>query len=399
MASDSTPADRATVKITLAEGLKSVGRDEWDAVANPADRPFDPFLGWDYLEALENSGAVSAREGWAPHHLLARDGTGALAGAMPLYLKGHSYGEYVFDHAWAEAFGRAGGRYYPKLLSAVPFTPVTGRRRLTRPGPDRAGTERALLNSAISLAADNRISGLHINFPEATEWQALGEAGMLLRQDNQYIFENRNYRDFDDFLSVLSSEKRKNLRKERLRAREGLNIRALTGSAISEQDWDHFFAFYMDTGARKWGQPYLNRLTFALFHERLRDHILLVLADRGGKPIAGALNFIGSDALFGRYWGASEFVSGLHFELCYYQAIDFALARGLSRVEAGAQGDHKLARGYGPKAVYSAHWIADPGFRAAIAGFLDKERRAVEAQIAALGEYTPFRKGPAGDGN
>lgn len=391
------------LKISIAEGLKTVGRDEWNSVANPADRPFDPFLGWDYLEALEQSGAASAGEGWAPHHLLVRDGDGVLAGAMPLYLKGHSYGEYVFDHAWAEAYGRAGGRWYPKLLAAVPFTPVTGRRRLSRPdpgsgrGPKRAETEQALLDAAISLAADNRISGLHINFPDADEWHALGEAGMLLRKDTQYVFENRNYRDFDDFLSTLSSEKRKNLRKERARAREGLTIRALTGSAIEERDWDHFFAFYMDTGSRKWGRPYLNRATFALFHARLRDHILLILADRGGVPIAGALNFIGSDALYGRYWGASEFVSGLHFELCYYQAIDFALARGLSRVEAGAQGDHKLARGYEPKAVYSAHWIADPGFRAALAAFLAKERRAVDAQIAALGDYTPFRKGPAQD--
>jgi predicted N-acyltransferase len=312
---------------------------------------------------------------------------------MPLYAKSHSYGEFVFDHSWADAFERAGGAYYPKLLSAVPFTPVTGRRRLVPPGPDQARLEAALVAGAVQIAEENHFSSLHVNFVTEDESTELSRIGMLLRTDQQFHFVDEGYGDFDSFLAALSSAKRKNLRKERAKAQEGLTFRHLTGDAISEDDWDAFYVFYLDTGARKWGSPYLTRESFALIGERMTDKVLLVMAYEDGLPIAGALNMIGSDTLYGRYWGCTVHKPMLHFEVCYYQAIDYALAHGLKYVEAGAQGGHKLARGYRPVTTRSAHWIAHPGLRAAISDYLARERQAVSRDQDYLAERTPFKKG------
>ena len=313
---------------------------------------------------------------------------------MPLYLKGHSQGEYVFDHAWADALERAGGRYYPKLLAAVPFTPVTGPRFLIGPtAADPDAVRSALLSGALALTERLGVSSLHINFPTASEWRVLGEAGLLQRLDMQYVWRNDGYADFDDFLAALSSSRRKTIRRERREAQAGLNIRVLTGAEITEAHWDAFFAFYMDTGARKWGRPYLTRAFFSTVGGTMADRIALVMAFREGAPIAGALNFIGRDALYGRQWGALEDAPFLHFELCYYQAIQFAIGRGLSRVEAGAQGEHKIARGYLPSPVHSAHHIAHPGLRAAVADHLSRERPAVEAEMMAMSEdLSPYRR-------
>lgn len=389
--------DDAAFRLNLCRSLGDVDRADWDAVANPPGQRYDPFLSWDFLEALERSGAVSPQTGWAPHHLLILDGADRLRAAMPLYAKSHSYGEFVFDHGWADAFERAGGNYYPKLLSAVPFTPVTGRRRLVPPGPDSAALGQALLSGAVQIAEDNGLSSLHMNFIGAEEADHLASAGLLIRTDQQFHFANDGYRDFEDFLAALSSQKRKNLRKERARAIEGLDIRHLTGTDLTEDIWDAFYTFYLDTGARKWGAPYLNRETFSLLGERMADRVLMVMAFEDGLPIAGALNLIGSDTLYGRYWGCTVHKPLLHFEICYYQAIDFALAHGLDYVEAGAQGGHKLARGYKPVTTRSAHWIAHSGFRAAVEDFLDRERRAVNAEMDYLQTRTPFKKGGQDD--
>ena len=311
---------------------------------------------------------------------------------MPLYLKGHSQGEYVFDHAWADAYERAGGRYYPKLLSAVPFTPVTGPRLLNAPGTDAATVGAALLQGARTLCDRTGASSLHVNFPSADQWRLMGDQGLLLRQDMQYVWRNAGYAAFDDFLAALSSSRRKTIRRERREAQAGLDIRVLTGDDITEAHWDAFHEFYLDTGDRKWGRPYLNRAFFSLIGQRMNDRIALVMAFDGGRPVAGALNFIGRDALYGRQWGTLEDRPFLHFELCYYQAIEFAIARGLSRVEAGAQGEHKMARGYLPTPVYSAHHIVDPLLRRPVADYLDQERPAVAAGIEAMtAEYSPFR--------
>ncbi|MBU2417288.1 MAG: GNAT family N-acetyltransferase [Alphaproteobacteria bacterium] len=312
---------------------------------------------------------------------------------MPLYLKGHSYGEYVFDWAWADAWERAGGRYYPKLLAGVPFTPVTGPRFLAHPDADAAIMRQALLQGAVALTERLGVSSLHVNFPTRDDWDAMGESGLLQRQDMQYVWRNAGYQTFDDFLAALSSNRRKTIRRERREAQAGLDIRILTGAEITEAHWDAFFAFYMDTGDRKWGRPYLTRNFFSRIGATMADRIALVMAFRDGIPIAGALNLIGRDALYGRQWGALEEVPFLHFELCYYRAIDFAIERGLARVEAGAQGEHKIARGYLPSPVYSAHVIADPALRAPVADYLARERPAVEAEIGALAEeLSPFRK-------
>ncbi|MEL6662443.1 MAG: GNAT family N-acetyltransferase [Pseudomonadota bacterium] len=385
--------DDTTLRLSVAQGLSGVDRAAWDAVANPSGERYDPFLSWDFLEALEASGAASPQEGWTPMHLVAQHPEGGLRAAMPLYAKTHSYGEFVFDHSWADAYERAGGRYYPKLLSAVPFTPVTGRRRLVPPGPDQAQLQRALVAGAVQLADENEFSSLHLNFVTEAESEDLTELGLMARTDQQFHFINEGYEDFDAFLAALSSSKRKNLRKERAKAQEGLEIRHLTGEAITDADWDAFYTFYLDTGARKWGSPYLNRDTFTLLGERMADKILLVMAYEDGHPIAGALNLIGSDTLYGRYWGCTVHKPMLHFEICYYQAIDFALAHGLTYVEAGAQGGHKLARGYQPVMTRSAHWIAHPGLAAAIEHYLDRERTAVAREQDYLSERTPFKKG------
>ena len=369
--------------------VADIGREAWDACAAPSG---DPFVSYDFLDACETSGSAAPREGWAGRHLSLRDPEGGVLGVMPLWLKGHSQGEYVFDHSWADAYERAGGRYYPKLLAAVPFTPATGPRFLARPDADAAPVREALLQGARELVDRLGLSSLHVNFPLREEWEAMGEAGLLLRQDMQYVWRNDGYSTFDDFLAALSASRRKTIRRERREARAGLDIRVLTGADITEAHWDAFFAFYMDTGSRKWGRPYLTRDFFSRIGATLADRIALVMAFRDGRPIAGALNLIGRDALYGRQWGALEPVPFLHFELCYYQAVDFAISRGLSRVEAGAQGEHKIARGYLPAPVYSAHWIADPALRGAVADYLERERPAVEMEIAALRtELSPFR--------
>jgi predicted N-acyltransferase len=378
--------------LTLHETLAEIEAPNWDAVAAPEQatgRPLDPFTTHRFLAALEVSGSTGSGSGWQARPLVLRDGNKLLA-ATPLYVKSHSQGEYIFDHGWADALERAGGRYYPKLQIAVPFTPATGRRFL---GPDEY--RETLLRAAISIAAQNKLSSLHATFCTAEEAQALeGVDGTLHRITQQFHWLNRGYRTFDDFLADLSSRKRKMIRKERETARaSGLTIRALTGDQIEPRHWDAFWAFYQDTGGRKWGTPYLTRKAFDLFHASMRDDMLLVLAFDGDRPVAGALNFIGRETLFGRYWGCVEDHPCLHFELCYYQAIDWAIAQRLQRVEAGAQGEHKLARGYLPVETHSLHWIADPGFRNAVARYLEAERRAVGEEIEVLTAYGPFRRG------
>ena len=355
----------------------------------------NPFLSHAFLSALEASGCLGDGSGWRPLPLVAEDFVGRVVGVAPAYLKSHSQGEYVFDHAWADAYERAGGRYYPKLQVAVPFTPATGPRLLVRPDADAAATRAALAGGLKSLAAQIGASSVHITFPTQAEAQALEAEGWLLRIGEQFQFRNEGYRDYDDFLATLASRKRKALKRERREAlAEGIEIDWLTGADITEAHWDAFFGFYMDTGARKWGRPYLNRAFFSRLGAAMADQILLVMARRGRRYIAGALNLIGPDALYGRYWGAVEDVPFLHFELCYHQAIDFALAHGLSRVEAGAQGEHKLARGYRPVATYSAHHIRDPGLRRAVADYLKRERAQMLAIIAQDEDAAPFKKSP-----
>jgi predicted N-acyltransferase len=381
-----------SIEISVLGGLGDIAAAEWDACAGDGGRPpLDPFTTHRFLKALEESGSVGRGTGWSPRHLVARAGGAAIA-VMPLYAKGHSQGEYIFDHNWAHAWERAGGRYYPKLQAAVPFTPATGRRFLTREGFEAQGRA-ALLQGALTLAEQSKVSSLHVTFCTAEE-RAWGEdIGLLARTTQQFHWLNRGYPDFDAFLADLSSRKRKAIRKERERARDfGGDILALTGDALASEHWDAFWRFYQDTGARKWGRPYLTRGFFDRVHQTMRDDVLLLLALRRGRPIAGALNFIGRDALFGRYWGAIEDHPFLHFELCYYQAIDWAIAHRLARVEAGAQGEHKLARGYLPAATHSLHWIADQGFARAVAQYLDAETRAVDHEIEVLTAYGPFRR-------
>jgi predicted N-acyltransferase len=377
-------------QIQVHNAVADIGRAAWDACAAPSG---DPFVSFDFLHACEASGSAVPQQGWAGRHLSLRDPEGRVLGVMPLWLKGHSQGEYVFDHSWADAYERAGGRYYPKLLAAVPFTPVTGPRFLTHPDADAGVVRQALLQGAVALTERLGVSSLHVNFPTREDWAAMGESGLLQRQDMQYVWRNDGYRTFDDFLAALSSSRRKTIRRERREAQSGLDIRVLTGADITEAHWDAFFGFYMDTGARKWGRPYLTRDFFSRLGATMADRIALVMAFRDDFPIAGALNLIGRDAIYGRQWGALEEVPFLHFELCYYQAIEFAIARGLSRVEAGAQGEHKIARGYLPAPVYSAHFIADPALREPVARYLEGERPAVAAEIEAMsGELSPFRR-------
>ena len=379
----------APATIETVSSLKDVPKAAWDALANPAARAYDPFLSWDFLEALEASASVRAEAGWQPAHLtLKRDG--ALCGVMPAYLKGHSQGEYIFDHAFADAYMRAGGRYYPKLLSAVPFTPATGPRLLAPTAEDRG----LLAAGAVQAAQQMGLSGANLNFLTEADAEEAEAQGYALRYGEQYHFEDKGYDDWDGFLGALASRKRKALKKERgAIAASDLSIEWITGSDIEERHLDAFWWFYQDTGARKWGSPYLTRTFFTLIAERIPERILLILARRGEDYIAGALNMIGGETLFGRYWGCTEHVPFLHFELCYYQAIDFALEHGLKRVEAGAQGEHKIARGYEPVVIRSAHLMTDPGFQTAIEDYLDREKRQIEADIDLLKGYTPFKKG------
>ncbi len=381
--------DAQSLTIRTITSLSEVDRAAWDTLANPPGEPHNPFVSWDFLELLERSHCVSDRTGWQPMHILAETDDGALVGAAPAYLKSHSQGEFVFDYGWANAYERAGGQYYPKLQIASPFTPVTGPRILTPSDTVRA----ALFKGIEKLSARLGLSSFHVTFPPEHEWRLAGEQGLLQRTDQQFMWFNRGYESFDDFLAALASRKRKNFRKERAAAQDGLTIVRLSGRDLTESHWDAFYAFYLDTGSRKWGSPYLNREAFALLHERMADRCLMVLAYDGATPIAGALNIVGGDALYGRYWGAIEHRPFLHFELCYYQAIDEAIERRLPRVEAGAQGGHKMARGYEPTPVYSYHWIAHEGFRAAIADYLERERDAVEHDIEVMQTMTPFKKG------
>ncbi len=377
-------------QIQVHPSVADIGRQAWDACAAPSG---DPFVSFDFLDACEASGSAAPQQGWAGRHLALRDAAGRVLGVMPLWLKGHSQGEYVFDHSWADAYERAGGRYYPKLLAAVPFTPVTGPRFLAHPDADATTVRQALLQGAIALTERLGVSSLHVTFPTRPEWEGMGRAGLLQRQDMQYVWRNDGYATFDDFLSALSASRRKTIRRERREARAGLDIRVLTGPEITDAHWDAFFGFYMDTGARKWGRPYLTRDFFSRLGATMADRIALVMAFRDGDAIAGALNLIARDALYGRQWGAVEDVPFLHFELCYYQAVEFAISRGLSRVEAGAQGPHKIARGYLPSPVYSAHFIADPALREPVARYLDGERPAVAAEIDAMtAELSPFKR-------
>ena len=366
-----------------------IDRDGWNRLANADGGEFNPFVTHDFFAALEKSGSTSRKTGWAGRHLVLTDASGEITGIAPCFLKTHSQGEYVFDHGWAEAFHRAGGRYYPKLQVSVPFTPVTGPRLFARD----AASRRQLADGLIALCADQKASSVHMTFLPEEDWADLGGAAWLQRNDIQFHWHNAGYGSFEDFLRSLSSAKRKNIRKERDSVREiGITMEALTGTGIKEEHWDAFFDFYMDTGSRKWGQPYLNREFFSLIGETMRDHILLVMARRGGRMIAGALNFIGSHALYGRNWGALEQHPNLHFEACYYQAIDFAIARKLARVEAGAQGPHKLARGYLPQKTYSLHYLAHPGLARAVAQYLAAEREGVSEEQQALAAHSPFRQ-------
>ncbi|MGZ8282831.1 MAG: GNAT family N-acetyltransferase [Allosphingosinicella sp.] len=369
----------------IAQGVAAFAPSEWDRCAGTAD----PFLSHAFLSALEESGSAVARTGWQPVPIAIDGPDGRPDAVMPAYVKSHSLGEYVFDHGWADAFERAGGSYYPKLQIAVPFSPVPGRRLLARE-PSLAP---ALIAAAERVVSAHQLSSAHATFIAEAEVPLFERAGWLVRADSQFHWLNEGYGSFADFLATLSSRKRKMIRRERELATQGLEVVHVTGGAIGEAHWDAFWAFYQDTGARKWGRPYLNRSFFSMLGERLADRVLLIFALRDGRPIAGALNLIGDEALYGRYWGATEEVPHLHFELCYYQAIDVAIARGLQRVEAGAQGAHKLARGYRPVPTWSAHHIADPRFREAVAAFLAAERRAVEREMMALEESTPFRKG------
>ena len=375
-----------SITARVHHNVSEIDAADWDRLAGAGN----PFTSYKFLTLLEESGSVGGRSGWSPLPLVIEDEAGVPAGALPAYLKTHSQGEYVFDHNWADAWQRAGGNYYPKLQISVPFTPATGPRLLTGGNPDLAVP---LLRVAEQLCEQNNLSSAHATFIEPAQLPLFQEAGWLLRTDTQFHWDNQGYASFDEFLGVLSSDKRKNLRKERARARDGVEIRQLTGAAILPEYWDAFWVFYQDTGARKWGRPYLTREAFTLLGERMADRIMLIMAFIDDQPVAGALNFIGSEALYGRYWGAVVDKPFLHFELCYYQAIDAAIALGLKRVEAGAQGQHKLARGYAPVPTWSAHYITDPGFRRAIADFLERERRGVAHEQLWLGERTPFKKG------
>ena len=371
----------------IAPGVGSIDAAAWDACAG-AD---NPFLSHAFLSILEESGSVGGRSGWQPAPIVVNGADGAPAAIAPVYAKSHSQGEYVFDHGWADAWERAGGRYYPKLQLAVPFTPVPGPRLLLRD----AALAPALIAAIETVVDQNQLSSAHATFVAPDQLPLFEQAGWLLRQGVQFHWQNDGYADFDAFLTALASRKRKAIRKERAAAVDGLTIRHLTGRDLTEAAWDAFWVFYQDTGSRKWGSPYLSRAFFSLLGQRMADKVLLILAERDGRPIAGALNLIGADTLYGRYWGCVEDVPFLHFELCYYQAIDAAIARGLARVEAGAQGEHKLARGYVPVPTWSAHYIPDPGFHAAIKDFLARERAAIAADAEYLGELTPFRKAGA----
>jgi predicted N-acyltransferase len=397
---------KSDLRIRVLPAIADVPAADWNACANsprllsetgksPCEgRSYNPFISHEFLSALETSKSATARTGWQPQHLVAEDPEGRVIGAVPCYLKSHSRGEYVFDWNWADAYERAGGSYYPKLQVSVPFTPATGARLLVRPGENAVAVRAGLAAGLVELCGLREASSVHVTFLPDNECKPLADQGFLHRTDQQFHWENAGYATFDDFLAALAARKRKAIRRERQEAvQPEITIDWLTGADLTEEVWDAFFGFYMDTGSRKWGRPYLTREFFSLAGESMRERILLVMAKRAGRWIAGALNFIGADTLYGRHWGAVEHHPFLHFEVCYYQAIEFAIARGLRRVEAGAQGEHKLARGYLPVTTHSAHYIADPALRRAIADFLKRERAYVAAAGEELVEAGPFRKG------
>jgi len=384
--------------IHACSSIHEIGQANWDACANPSLAnpdsliPFDPFVSFAFLSALEDSGSATPKTGWAPQHLSLVADSGVVEGVVPLYLKGHSQGEYVFDHSWADAFQRAGGSYYPKLLAAVPFSPVTGRRLLTREMTESEALESYLISGLMQLAEKLGLSSVHVTFAAKSQWQRLGHAGFLQRTHNQFHWENAGYTCFEDFLQQLSAKKRKNIRRERRDAlADGVEIEWLQGAEIEERHWDAFYRFYVDTGSRKWGSPYLTREFFSQVGASMSDNILLILCKRQNRYIGGAINFVGSECLYGRNWGCIEDHRFLHFETCYYQAIEYAIDRGLARVEAGAQGQHKLARGYLPTHTYSAHWLANQSFSAAVSQFLIEENRYIDEEIDFLQEHSPFK--------
>jgi predicted N-acyltransferase len=409
--------DSSEITLEAVSSVSQIPAEDWDACANPASDPdslndldtlashittknsctssryrYNPFVSHAFFSALEESGSACVRTGWGPRHLLARL-DGAIAGIVPCYLKSHSQGEYVFDRGWADAYERAGGRYYPKLQASVPFTPAAGPRLLIPNGVDSDRIRAALASGLVALCGVTKASSVHVTFAREAEWKYLAAHGFLQRNDQQFHWHNQGYGSFEDFLATLNSRHRKAIRRERREAlANGITIHALNGSDITEDAWDAFFAFYMETGSRKWGRPYLTRSFFSLIGERMAKDVLLVMAKRNGRWIAGAINFIGSDTLFGRNWGAIEHHPFLHFEVCYYQAIDFAIRRSLKTVEAGAQGEHKIARGYLPQTTYSAHYIADPDLRRAISDYLRHERAYVAEAARELGKAGPFRK-------
>jgi predicted N-acyltransferase len=398
--------DSSEITLEAVSSISQIPAEDWNACANPVATglrcpegspdgfraPYNPFVSHAFLSAVEASGSATARTGWGPRHLLARR-DGVLAGIVPCYLKSHSQGEYVFDRGWADAYERAGGSYYPKLQASVPFTPATGPRLLIRNDVDQDEIRDALARGLVGLCQATEASSVHVTFAREAEWKFLASHGFLQRTDQQFHWHNQDYRSFDDFLATLNSRHRKAIKRERREAvANGITIHALNGSDITEEAWDAFFAFYMETGSRKWGRPYLTRSFFSLIGETMAKDVLLVMAKRNNRWIAGAINFIGSEALFGRNWGAIEHHPFLHFEVCYYQAIDYAIARGLKTVEAGAQGEHKIARGYLPQTTYSAHFIADPSLRHAIKDYLKRERAYVAEMGRELAEAGPFRK-------
>jgi uncharacterized protein len=408
--------DSSEITLEAVSSISQIAAEDWDACANPtpeihdtgptemmgrlgaADHtstlkpPYNPFVSHAFFASLEASGSACARTGWGPRHLLARR-EGVIVGIVPCYLKSHSQGEYVFDRGWADAYHRAGGHYYPKLQVSVPFTPATGRRLLIREVVDRDEIGTALASGLVALCRATNASSAHVTFAPEAEWNFLAEHGFLRRTDQQFHWRNQGYRSFEDFLATLNSRHRKAIKRERREAiASGITIHALSGSHITEEAWDAFFAFYMETGSRKWGRPYLTRSFFSLVGESMAKDVLLIMARRNNRWIAGAINFIGSDTLFGRNWGAVEHHPFLHFEVCYYQAIDYAISHGLKTVEAGAQGEHKIARGYLPQTTYSAHYIADPGLRRAIDEYLKRERAYVAEAGRELAEAAPFRK-------
>ena len=387
------PDGRDAVAIKVLQSLSEISPEAWNACAGDAN----PFVRHEFLSALEDSGSATRETGWLGQHLVIEDAAGTLAACAPLYLKNHSYGEYVFDWGWADAYERAGGRYYPKLQCSVPFTPATGPRLLvnkdlTEDQQREMGT--ALIAGMMQLAQNLNVSSLHVTFPTEDEWERFGDAGYLKRIGQQFHWENKGFETFDDFLAELSSRKRKNIKKERRAVEEAdLEIRVLSGDEVTADQWDAFFQFYMDTTDKKWGQAYLRRDFFSLLAERMGEAVVLILVEKDGMPVAGALNLKGRDTLYGRNWGCIADYKFLHFEACYYQAIDYAIAHGLKWVEAGAQGPHKVQRGYLPQQTYSAHWIADKGFRDAVSDFLDDEARGISREMSAYGRFSPFKKG------